>query len=156
MNADTKAQRRPRCVVCGAAELQPVIRTERFAQETDEGRITVVAENVPVEICPACGETFSGSVAGRIRDEAICRALGLMTPTEVRGLREQLGVTTAELARLTGIAETTLSELEQGHMLLNRTLDRYLRVLTAHPENLRFLAELPRPLAASGDPAAVP
>ena len=51
----------------------------RFTYEDGPRQVEVVAENVPVEVCPACGETYSGPVAWSIRDEAICRALGLLT-----------------------------------------------------------------------------
>src|SRR5437899_420664 len=90
-----------RCVVCGAAELQPVVRQEHFDIENGKRKVAVQAENVPVEVCPACGETYSGPEAGRIRDEAICRTLGLLTASEVRGARERMGLTVNEHARLT-------------------------------------------------------
>src|SRR5262249_30471192 len=87
-----------RCPVCGEAELQAQIRTERFEHEADGEVISVVAENVPVSICPACGETFRGPEPGRIPDAAPCRALGLLAPAEIRALRERLGLSQAAFA----------------------------------------------------------
>src|SRR5262245_10382191 len=128
-----------RCPVCGEAELEAQTRTDRFEQEVDDGTVTVVAANVPIKACPACGEAFSGPEAGRIRDEAICRALGLLTPGEIRSLRERLGLTQAELARLTGIGEASISRWERGQLIQSRALDRYLRLLAGNPENRKIL-----------------
>jgi putative zinc finger/helix-turn-helix YgiT family protein len=129
-----------RCPVCGQADLQLRIRTERFEEESDCGKVVVVAENVPVEVCKACGEVFSGPEAWRIRDEARCRAFGLLTPQEIRVLRERLGLTQQAFARLIGIGADTLAEWEGGRLIQDRAMDCYLRLLDTHPENLQFLA----------------
>jgi putative zinc finger/helix-turn-helix YgiT family protein len=141
----TKVKTQSRCGVCGEAELQPRVRTERFEYEADGQRIQVVAENVPVRICPACGESFSGPEAGRIREEAICRALGLLTPADLRGLRDRLGLSQADFARLTGIGEASICRWETGQLIQSRAMDRYLRLLIADPENVKHLKRLSDP-----------
>lgn len=148
-----KPEKRYRCVVCGKAELQPRIRTERFDYEADGVEVAVVAENVPVSVCPACGETFGGPDAGRIRDEAICRAMGLMTPVEITGLRDELKMTQAELARLTGIGEASISRWERGQLIQSRAFDRYLRLLAADRSNVRRLKKISSPTARPAPPA---
>ena len=137
--SELKSKKPSRCPVCGRAELRRLTRTEHFEYEADHEKIQVKAGDVPVEVCDACGETFSGPDAWRIRDEAICRALGLLTPREIRALREQLGLTQAELARVTGIGEASISRWERGQLIQSRALDRYLRLLAANRENVKLL-----------------
>ncbi|HKI32379.1 MAG TPA: type II TA system antitoxin MqsA family protein [Gemmataceae bacterium] len=139
------AKKPSRCPVCGRAEVEPRTRTERFTYEDGPRVVEVVAENVPVEVCPACGETYSGPAAWSIRDEAICRALGLLTPSQLRELRTGLRLSLAELAGLVGLEERTLAEWESGRAIPNRTADRLLRLLAAQPETIRFLSGLPAP-----------
>jgi putative zinc finger/helix-turn-helix YgiT family protein len=144
MAQEHQSARQRRCVMCGAIGLQAVTRHEEF--EVDDprlGKVTVLADNVPVEVCSACGETYSSPETGRIRDAAICHALGLLTPGEVRAVREQLQLSTLELAHVTGIGEETLVQWECGRLIPDRALDHYLRLLAAHPEHLPFLAQLP-------------
>lgn len=128
------------CPACGMGELRAEVRTESFEHVEDNDRITVVAENVPVEVCPACHEVFRSPEAGRIRDAALCRALGLLTPAEIRALRQRLGLSVSELAARTEIDDRTLSELEQGRVIQDRLIDRTLRMLAADPERFDELA----------------
>jgi len=137
------------CPVCGKGKLKAQVRTEHFEYGEGGDKVPVQAENVPVEICTHCHEAFSGPEAVRIRHHAVCRALGLLTPDEIRALRERLGLNQAELAELTGIGKATISRWENGRLLQNKALDRYLRLLAANPENVRLLGELPPSQAAA-------
>jgi len=130
-----------RCPVCGKGCLERRTITDRFPYGGGKGKkqITIVAENVPVEVCTQCQETFSGPEAGLIRHRAICRALDLLTPEEIVALREGLGLSQAEFAKLTRIGEATISRWERGRLLQNKAMDHYLRLLAANPENVRIL-----------------
>ncbi|HEY7315760.1 MAG TPA: type II toxin-antitoxin system MqsA family antitoxin [Gemmataceae bacterium] len=132
----------PRCPVCGKGRLKSEIATERFPYEGDRGPILIEAKDVPIQVCEACGETFSGPEAARLRHEAICRALRLLTPDEIKSLRERLGKTQQEFAVLTGIGEATISRWERGRLLQNRANDNFLRLLVGNPTNLKLLQEL--------------
>jgi putative zinc finger/helix-turn-helix YgiT family protein len=136
-----------RCPACDVGQLHPQIVTERFPYEDDGKEIMVVAENVPVERCdnPECGEELSGPEAARIRHEAICRALGLLTPDEIRAVRVRLNLTQAEFARLTRLGEATICRWERGRMLQNPAMDRYLRLIASGEDNVRFLRRLQEP-----------
>jgi HTH-type transcriptional regulator/antitoxin MqsA len=143
-----------RCPVCGHSPLKEELITDRFEYPNEgEGPITIEAQNVPVEVCPNCGERYFGPAAVRVQHAAVCRTLGLLTPDEIQALRERLGLTQAELARLTGIGEATISRWERGRMLPTRALDRYLRLLAASPANIRTLEAL---IAPSATPAGLP
>jgi HTH-type transcriptional regulator / antitoxin MqsA len=142
--AASEPRKLPRCPICGQANLEGQIRAEHWDEASPHEKVAVVAERVPVEVCPACGEVFSGPPAWRIRDEARCRALGLLTAAEVRAVRERLGLTMADFAQVTGIPESTLAQWEAGRLIPDRAIDRYVRLIAAHPEHLPFLAQLTR------------
>jgi putative transcriptional regulator len=128
-------------------QLHPQVVMERFPYEDDGKEVTVVAEDVPVEICdnPECREQLSGPEAARIRHMAICRALGLLTPGEIRAIRDRLNLTQAEFARLTRLGEATICRWERGRLLQNPAMDRYLRLIASGEDNVRFLRRLQEP-----------
>ncbi len=145
MTSELIPNERIRCPVCGKGHLEHRIITDSFDYEEEKRKgkkITIVAENVPVQVCTNCQETFSGPEAGLIRHRAICRALGLLTPEEIRGIREGLGLSQAEFARLTNIGEATLSRWERARLLQNKAMDRYLRLLAANPANVLHLRDI--------------
>ena len=84
-NPASQAKGLRRCVSCGQADLQCQIRTEQWEEVWQHEKVPLVAEGVPVLVCPACGEVFSGSAAWSIRDEARRRALVLRTAAQLRG-----------------------------------------------------------------------
>ncbi len=131
-----------KCPSCGLAELQPRIVDETFEFGGEEGAIVVEARAVPVEVCVNCGEKLSGREAAVIRHGAICAALGLLTPEEIKGTRDALNLSQSDFARLTGIGEATISRWERGRLLQNRAHDRYLRLISSAPQNLKLLERL--------------
>lgn len=124
------------------------IRDEFDYGPSDE-RIIIVAETVPVLACPACGEVLYGPEAAAVRHQAICHALGLLSPAQIKALRERLGPDQEDFARLTGIGVATLSRWERGRLLQTRALDHYLRLLDALPQAARFLKTLQKPVPPS-------
>jgi len=127
------------CPTCGIGYLESVRLDDEFTFLSENGLIRVTAHDVPFEACPACGERLSGPEAGMISHYAICKALGLLTPDEIRGVREKLDMTQAEFSRLTGFGEATISRWERGRLLQHRANDRYLRLIASTPENIHFL-----------------
>lgn len=81
-----------------------------------------------------------GPEAARIRHEAICRRLDLMTPERIKSIRERLEMTQKQFSDLTGIGEATLSRWERGRLLQCRAYDNFLRLLDQNPANVKLLA----------------
>jgi YgiT-type zinc finger domain-containing protein len=79
-----------KCPECGKGQLIALTRTEEFDFDLGEEKVKVRAESVPVQQCDRCGEVLSGLAAAKVRHEAVCRAAGLLTPTEYKSIREQL------------------------------------------------------------------
>ena len=142
MTPDTQTEQDVFCPTCEAGRMRLRHITEHFPYEVDGETKMVVAENVPVHVCDECGEKLSGPEAARIRHEAICRALGLLTPAEIRSIRERLGLTQEQFTKLTRVGEATICRWERGRLLQNPAMDRYLRLITSSENNVRFLQQL--------------
>jgi HTH-type transcriptional regulator/antitoxin MqsA len=142
MDTGTK-KKLQRCPTCGHAPLQEETITDHFEYRDDgEEPRMIEVPNVPIEVCPNCGERYFGPAAARAQHAAVCRTLGLLTPEEIQAIRERFGPTQAEFARVTGIGEATISRWERGRMLPNRAMDRYLRLLRDRPGNVAHLKRL--------------
>jgi putative zinc finger/helix-turn-helix YgiT family protein len=153
MSAAEKTASGLRCANCGRATLEQRVITDRFEYTAYDQTLLVEAEGVPVKVCTNCGEEFSGPEAARIRHNAICRALHLLTPEEIKTIRDRLGMTQGEFAALTGIGEATLSRWERARQLQNRALDRYLRLLSENADNVKLLQEIASETATRADPS---
>ncbi len=136
------------CPACGRQHLENRVIRDEFAYGLEDDRVSVVAEAVPVLACP-CGEIFYGPEAEQIHHRAICKALGLLTPEQIRELRDRFGLSQQEFARLTGIGVATLSRWEQGRLMQTRSMDSYLQILNAVPNAIQALEKL-RGHSASG------
>jgi len=130
------------CPACGRQPLERRYIHDEFDYGPEAERIRVVAEAVPVLTCPACEEIFYGPEAEQAHHRAICKALGLLTPEQIRGVRKRLGLNQEDFARLTGIGVATLSRWEKGRLMQTRSLDGYLQVLDAIPAAIRVLETL--------------
>ena len=94
------------------------------------GDLQIVA-TMPVRACSDCDIQFVDYVGARIETEAIYRHHGLLTPWEIRDLRERRGLSRAAFAEITGLGEATIKRWETGAVAQNRANDRYLRLLDA-------------------------
>ena len=99
---------------------------------------------LPVRVCNSCGFEFLDHEAETLQHEAICAHLGVLTPKEIRGIRQTHRMSRAEFSRVTGLGEATLNRWENAILIQSRTNDRYLRLL-ASPANLQKLKRLDSP-----------
>ena len=86
------------------------------------------------------GFQFTAYVAEQLRHEAVCHHLGLMTPNEVKNLRQKYTYSQSEFSRVTRIGEASLSRWETGQLTQNAAYDQLLYLLT-FSDNLERLRE---------------
>ncbi len=94
----------------------------------------ILSADVPVHRCEECRFEFTGEEAELARHDAVCRYLGVLSPRELRAIREAYSVSRAEFSRITQIGEASLARWESGSLIQNKALDCYLRLLMI-PEN---------------------
>ena len=129
----------PACPVCGRGILRSRLISEVFEYGEEGDSVLVRTQDVPVEDCDACGESFSGAKAAVIRHEAIGRALGLLNPRGIRAIRERLGKSLDQFAKLIGASPDRLSQWEDGSVWQDRTADRLIRLIAAKADTVAYL-----------------
>lgn len=142
------------CPDCGAARVSTSRVQQDFAYGAGPDAVTLTA-TVPVRHCDACGFQFTDREAEEVRHEAVCLHLGVMSPRQIRQLRELHGYTQAAFAEVTKLGEATISRWERGAVVQNQAYDNYLYLL-GFADNLRRLGERTERLAhrAGGPPQA--
>lgn len=128
------------CASCGSEHVVTENVYQNFPYGDGKSRAMLSAV-VPVRVCQDCKEEFTDSEAARIRHEAVCRHLGVMTPHEIVELREALRYTQQQLADLTGIGVASIARWENGYNIQNEAHDKFLRLLK-YEDNLRRLAAM--------------
>ncbi len=89
--------------------------------------------------CDACGELVLDDSALSMIEAARRKALGVLNPEEILGLRKRLRRTQAEMSELLGIGEKTYCRWESGAYIQSEAFDRYLRLLITEPRNVQLL-----------------
>ena len=101
-----------------------------------------LAVDIPVHTCSRCQRSYAGKAAGIIEHEAVCRHLGLLTPSEIKHIRTSRdNMSRAAFAELTGLGEATIARWERGDVIQNRSNDRFLRMLQ-RDEGWRLLLQV--------------
>lgn len=127
------------CARCGTEAVDTIDHRHTFRYGSGESAADLTV-NLPVRRCGECGFEFLDRESERIKLEAICEHLGILSPAGIRRIREGYGMTQAEFADVTGLGTATLVRWENGSMNHTRAYDRYMRLL----ENGRIMNELKR------------
>ena len=139
--------------VCRHRGAVPTPERYEVVLEHDGRSYPVVVEDLPVDVCPACGNRVLGDAADDLLSRALRAAAGLLQPEEVRAGRERLGLTPAELADHLRVAPATLSRWESGGQIQQRGVDTLLRLYFKLPEVRAELAAPPASSAGRSAPA---
>jgi putative zinc finger/helix-turn-helix YgiT family protein len=121
------------CAACGASELEEV--RERRQVVADDG--TSLAFDDEFTRCLKCGVEFytrdQSLAASRARAAVLRAHEGLLSPQEIRAIRDHLGYTQAQLEKVLGVGPKTVVRWEKGTVRQSRLADRFLRTLATNP-----------------------
>jgi putative zinc finger/helix-turn-helix YgiT family protein len=94
-------------------------------------------------VCPKCGEiVLRFDEAGQLHRQALeiyRRKYGLLSSVDIRAVRERLGLTQTELARLLRLGKNTLSRWEAGRNVQSASMDLLLRLIRDVPGSVEYL-----------------
>ena len=139
------------CPECGSNKLMRSQEEYRFpyGKGTEAVELSAMVE---VEKCGDCGFSYLGPTAERACHEAICEHLGVMKPSQIKGLRDYHGLTQAEFSKITGLGEATLSRWERGILIQNKAYDNYLYILglEGNLHSIRERSESAKPMELIG------
>lgn len=114
------------CSACSCAgQMKERVVTERVKLSDSE----YFEVEVPVVSCGDCGFEFTDHRAERLRHAAACRYEGLLTPNEVKAIREALGMTRKVFGEAFGIPPASMERWENGKLMQNKSMDSLLRGL---------------------------
>ncbi len=130
----------PACPICGDTGITTSWNHHSFDYGTGDSTVELTV-SVPVHRCYACEFEYLDEAAERLKHEAVCRHLGVLPPADIRRIRENLRMTRAQFAQVTGLGEASLNRWENGLTVQTHANDRYLRLL-ACPGIIRRLQEL--------------
>jgi putative zinc finger/helix-turn-helix YgiT family protein len=128
------------CPYCGT---MTIVTTRSLSLPVNGEEVSVPA--VRQMVCPGCDESMLDLDAARYAEQesiAIYRQRhGLLSADEICALRERLGVTQAELARLLRLGANTVSRWETGRNVQTAAMDLLLRIVRDVPGGLEYLRD---------------
>jgi HTH-type transcriptional regulator/antitoxin MqsA len=90
--------------------------------------------NASWDICEACNEEILPPELGdRIETERY-RLQGLLTPAEMKAVRDRIGLTQVEMAQLLSVGDKTYARWEAGLSVQHKSMDNIVRAADSHPE----------------------
>ena len=129
------------CPLCGEeGSISTTWMLHTFDYGSDETRVELHVR-VPVHRCGMCEFEYLDEVAEQLKHNAVCEHLGVLTPDQIREIREDHEMTRATFAHVTGLGEASLNRWENGLSIQTYANDRYLRLLKL-PQNIRRLQGL--------------
>ena len=141
------------CDMCGTPGLKTELVRDPFIYGAGDDGVELVVE-IPVRTCSSCGP-YTDDHAEDIRHDEVCRHLGVLTPAEIRELRAKYDLSRAELARITGLGESSIGRWETREIIQNVGNDRYLRLLR-DPAIFLLAKSLASPEPVHADPGVLP
>ena len=124
------------CPLCGNVGITISWNTDVFNYGSGESMVELTV-NVPVRRCEDCDFEYLDDEAERLKHGEVCQHLGVLRPDEIRHIRKGFDMTRAKFAQVTGFGEASLNRWENGLTIQTYAYDRYLRLLAAHPSNIR-------------------
>lgn len=122
------------CPVCGKNSLTEKRGEYRFEPpEAIPGGAIVVPDAMWYE-CGACHEQIVPPALEQAIERERCRRLGLLTPEEIKAVRERTGLSAVDMATLLGVGEKTYTRWENGRSLQNKSNDTLIRLVDRNAE----------------------
>lgn len=116
-------------------------------------RITI---EVPITRDPETGEELLTPEAHEKIEQTQARYMGLLSPDELRTLRDRLGLTQNELGELLQVGEKSYSRWETGRSRPSRSINVLLRALRDGKLTVPYLQSLQKPTVDWWTPAQAP
>ena len=122
------AQQKHECPLCGGDRVTTYMHRHTFSYGSGESAIELTVD-LPVRRCRPCDFEFLDEVAEDLKHAAICQHFGVLSPSEIRRVREGHRMTRAMFAEITGLGEASLNRWENGLTIQTQAYDKYLRLL---------------------------
>jgi len=133
---------RSKCPVCNDGYLEKIVSDYSTFVKEGIKEVRIIVSKLERNRCSKCGEEYLPPDAlDRINKEKY-KKLDLLTPDELKMIREKLTRTQEEMADLLGVGKKSYFRWENGLSIQNKSMDRYIRLVAQNPENVLRLREL--------------
>lgn len=126
------------CPFCAKGRLE-LCQVDYLATTPDEPEITV--KDVWVEKCASCGEMVFPSESSRYIDQVLAEETEQLTPTQLKEIRDRLGVDQTQMSVILGLGDRTYHRWEKGTQYPSRSMCRYIRILGKFPTVFNWLRD---------------
>lgn len=129
------------CGVCGAKAVAEAWEMQSFPfGEGDD--VTELHVHVPVLTCQNCSFAFTDDRAAAIRHDEACRHQGLVTPTEIKRVREKVyGLSRREFDKIFGVSEASLERWENRKLFPSKQGSSLFRLLADRHQGQKLIDE---------------
>lgn len=137
-----KIQNKIKCPICNESFLEKIASDYSTFVKDGAREIRILVKNLQRDKCPKCNEEFLPQEAlDRIEVEKY-QKLELLTPTELKMIREKLSFTQEEMSDLLGVGKKSYFRWENGLSIQNKSFDKYIRLVSESPDNVLLLKKL--------------
>jgi len=128
-----------KCPICGTGILKKRIGEETFEYKGE----SITIPNYVTYECAECGEAIVDNEAlktsGKILKDFQRKVDGLLTGSQIKAIREKLGLTQEQLADIVGGGLKSIARYESGQVCQSKGMDNLLRILDAYPHTLNVI-----------------
>jgi putative zinc finger/helix-turn-helix YgiT family protein len=89
--------------------------------------------------CVNCGEQIIPGALSRKLEELSMSRQGLLSSTQIKAIREKLGLSQAAMAERLGVGEKTYTRWESGRSIQNKSSDNLIRLMDRSPEQFAVI-----------------
>ncbi|MDA8130394.1 MAG: type II toxin-antitoxin system MqsA family antitoxin [Elusimicrobia bacterium] len=117
------------CPVCGSKNMVTVRGQRRFPIGVDGKIHNIVVKGLTWEECSDCHEIFLDDNATKIIEAAQFQELSLLSPAELKSIRQELNLSQTSMARLLGVGAKSYLRWETGLSVQNKAMDNLIRLI---------------------------
>ena len=129
------------CPVCK----QPTLASKRVRQQVRARDETLLEYHDELSSCSACGEEFytpdQSLASSRARAATLRAHEGLLSPQEIKHIRESYALSQADLEKALGLGPKTVVRWERGSVCQSRAADNLLVMARDFPEVFAAIAQ---------------
>lgn len=129
--------------LCPHCEVAATLVRERHAVPLGTRRVEIDDEFFR---CSECAEEFYSPEQADLRQRRVIERAraedNLLAPSQIKSIREELGLSQRLFERLLGVGEKTCVRWEQGRVCQSVATDRLVRLIAADRENVHRLAAI--------------
>lgn len=127
------------CPLCGATTLVAKRGNYTFVPPPEIPGGEIVIADTDWLHCDSCGEDILSPELDAAIDQQRYRRLGLLSPEEIRHVREKTGLSAVDMAQLLGVGDKTYTRWENGRSIQNKGNDTLIRLIDRNAEQFELL-----------------